>query len=286
MRSGLIALLIVLSFARFDRERAKTFLRLMAVALTRNALRLRSRLYSPRPGTTVVFAPHQDDETMGCGALIARKRNDGLPVHVVFITDGSASHPKHPRFTPAEISAMRRQEACEALAILGVESVAIHFLDETDGTLDQLTPARREWMVARIAALLGEIQPGEIFLPCRPDGSSEHDAAFGFILEALQRARLHPAVWQYPIWSWWNPVLLLEPLFSGGDRVRMPTEDYAAIKQLAFSRYRSQLQPLFPQVDPVLPAELARIFNSKAEYFFRFEIPPADSLAHAPPRVV
>ena len=39
----------------------------------------------------LVVAPHQDDETLGCGGLIARKRYEGLPVHVVFITDGSAT---------------------------------------------------------------------------------------------------------------------------------------------------------------------------------------------------
>jgi LmbE family N-acetylglucosaminyl deacetylase len=279
MRRALVLALIGLSLLQMDRRRAKSFLRYLAVIFCRWALGGVSRAYILQSGNTVVFAPHQDDETMGCGGLIARKRNEGLPVHVIFITDGSASHPNHPRLAPPAIAAMRRQEAREALAILGVESVAIQFLDEPDGTLDQLTPTQREKLIAHIAALLGELKPEEIFLPCNPDGSSEHDAAFGFVLEAVQRARLRPTIWQYPIWSWWNPALLLRRMFSFGDRILVPTEDYALIKSRALACYRSQIQPLAPQVDPVLPPELVRIFNSKAEYFFRF---PLSAVASSP----
>ncbi len=43
---------------------------------------------------TVVVAPHPDDETLGCGVLIAAKRRLGAEVAVVFLTDGAASHPQ------------------------------------------------------------------------------------------------------------------------------------------------------------------------------------------------
>lgn len=36
----------------------------------------------------LVLAPHADDETLRCGALIARKRASGTPVWVVVATDG------------------------------------------------------------------------------------------------------------------------------------------------------------------------------------------------------
>jgi LmbE family N-acetylglucosaminyl deacetylase len=277
MHRALIVALIVLSLAGLNRQRAKSFLRRLAVALCRWGFLGRSKPYLLATGTTVVFAPHQDDETMGCGGLIARKRTEGLPVHVIFITDGSASHPDHPRFSRPEIAALRRQEAREALSHLGVESPAIHFLDEPDGTLDQLTPPRRERLITQIAAMLDALRPQEIFLPCNPDGSSEHDAAFEFILEAVQRSQLRPRVWQYPIWSWWNPVLLLKRVFSSGKSVRVPTEDYAAIKSRALACYRSQTEPLSPQREPVLPRELMQIFKSDTEYFFSFD-PLAGSL--------
>ena len=36
----------------------------------------------------IVFAPHPDDETLGCGGTILKKRSLGAPVEVVFLTDG------------------------------------------------------------------------------------------------------------------------------------------------------------------------------------------------------
>jgi glycosyltransferase involved in cell wall biosynthesis len=42
--------------------------------------------------SAMVFAPHQDDETFGCGGMIARKKEQGIPVAIAFLTDGRGSH--------------------------------------------------------------------------------------------------------------------------------------------------------------------------------------------------
>src|SRR5471032_2259162 len=174
-----LVVLTLLAVAWSARRRMKARTRSLAIQLCRLFLRWRSEPYRLRTEPCIVFAPHQDDETLGCGALIARKRNEGLPVHVIFITDGGASHTGHPFVSSGEMGTIRRREALAALAILGVESCAIHFLGEADGTLNHLTPARQAGLVTQLASLLEQIKPGEIFLPCSPDGSSEHDAAFG-----------------------------------------------------------------------------------------------------------
>jgi LmbE family N-acetylglucosaminyl deacetylase len=252
-----------------ERQRAKEFLRHIAIELCGGLLQMGSKPYQLREAPTVVIAPHQDDETLACGGVIARKRNEGLPVHVIFITDGSASHPAHPRLGPADISALRREEALRALACLGVERQAVHFLDEPDGSLKTIPAARRESLVARLAGLLGPIAPGEIFLPCNPDGSSEHDATFGFVMDALARARLQPDIWQYPVWSWWNPVLLLHRWRETKDCRRLPLEDYRQHKQQAIQCYQSQIAPLAPDTTAALPPELIDIFLADTEFFFR-----------------
>src|SRR5207248_577693 len=41
--------------------------------------------------SAIVFAPHQDDEVLGCGGTIVRKLRAGADVTVVFLTDGSAA---------------------------------------------------------------------------------------------------------------------------------------------------------------------------------------------------
>ena len=272
------------SLWRADPTGMKELMRRAAIAFCRSVLRCTSQPYCVRDGTVVVFAPHQDDETLGCGALIARRRNEGLPVHVVFVTDGSASHPGHPRLAPAALAALRQREAREVLAVLGVESGAIHFLNEPDGTLESISTARRSTLVARIAGLLDQTRPTEIFLPCSPDGSSEHDATFEFVAEGLQRAGVRPAIWQYPVWAWWNPVLILEKMVFARSCHRVAGEDFTAIKQAALARYRSQIEPLPPQTVPALPHGLVTIFRSDIEYFFPFQLPEAKTrtLAESP----
>ena len=260
---------------RSKRQQAKEFLRQLAVELCGGLLNLFSRSYQLREGPAVVIAPHQDDETLACGGIIARKRSEGLPVHVVFITDGSASHPGHPRLDRPAMAVLRAREAMEAVAYLGVERSAVHFLNEPDGSLRTITPARRDDLVARLAGLLGRIGPVEIFLPCNPDGSSEHDATFGFVLDAVGRAGQRPEVWQYPVWSWWNPVLLARRWLATPDCRRLGVEDYQQAKQHAIECYQTQISPIPPDDSPALPADLVAIFNSDTEFFFRYPLPAA-----------
>jgi hypothetical protein len=40
----------------------------------------------------IIFAPHQDDETLGCGGTIIRKKQAGANLQIVFMTDGCRSH--------------------------------------------------------------------------------------------------------------------------------------------------------------------------------------------------
>ncbi len=47
----------------------------------------------------IVIAPHPDDDVLGCGALIARASMH-LPVRVIYLTDGSASHENSPTYPP------------------------------------------------------------------------------------------------------------------------------------------------------------------------------------------
>jgi LmbE family N-acetylglucosaminyl deacetylase len=273
MRRALLLALLLVSLVGADYRNLKRRMRKLAVTLGRFTLRLASVPYESRDGTTVVFAPHQDDESLGCGALVARKRNEGLPVHVAFITDGSASHPDHPTLTPSQITEIRAAEARAALRQLGVESNAIHFLRAPDGALPKLAPAVRQDLVARIAQLLRETQPTEIFLPCSPDGSSEHEAAFEIVIEAVGQAARDAQIWQYPVWSWWNPLLLARHLAVFGICRYQRSDDFQSIKLRALRQYRSQLEPLAPQTTPSLPPELVRVFQSDHEFFFRYRLP-------------
>jgi len=200
--------------------------------------------------------------------MIAHKRYAGWPVHVVFLTDGGASHVGHPQLTAPEVIRLRRRETASALAELGLDPCAVHFLDEPDGTLAQITPERADLLTGRIRQLIESLQPREIFLPSRPDGSTEHDAAHALILQAHEQAALPATLWQYPIWSWWNPRLLLQQIVKAQTRVRLPLGDFTAAKHRAIACYASQTRPTPPWTEPVIPPALLATLHQDTEYFF------------------
>jgi LmbE family N-acetylglucosaminyl deacetylase len=139
----------------------------------------------------VVFAPHQDDEVLGCGGTIVRKRRAGAPVTVVFMTDGSASHPPH-LMPPEETKRLRAAEALACCQLLGVAREHVLFLDFKDGQLGSF----HEAVVRRVAELLRRLGPADVFIPHYHDGSPDHLATTRAVLAAL---RAHePALTVYP----------------------------------------------------------------------------------------
>lgn len=80
--------------------------------------------------SVVVFAPHPDDETLGCGGTIAKKVREGFNVYIVFITDGRNSHRNvlniYENPSPEELKFIRRNEAIYATSILGIDRDVAH----------------------------------------------------------------------------------------------------------------------------------------------------------------
>lgn len=84
------------------------------------------------PEVIVVVAAHADDETLGCGATIARHAAAGDEVHVVLMTDGVGS-----RRGDADAQARQRVAARDAaLAHLGVRS--LHAFAWPDNEMDRV----------------------------------------------------------------------------------------------------------------------------------------------------
>jgi len=221
--------------------------------------------------TVLVVAPHQDDDSLGCGGLILLKRLEGGTVRIVYLTDGAGSHPDHPLLLPAELARLRRAEAQTATALLGVDREQLTFLAIPDGTLDKLTGPSRRAIVARIAAALRALPPDELFLPYRRDGSSEHEAGFVLVCEALAAAELSPRVFEYPVWAWWSPLRLLRPFLFARRVWRVDHSGYQAAKAAAVAAYVTQTQPTPPWVEAVLSPEFVAAFTPAIEYFFEID---------------
>jgi LmbE family N-acetylglucosaminyl deacetylase len=254
------------------REGLKLRLRRRLHAVLRAALHLRSRRYAPPPGydpVTLVIAPHEDDDVLGCGGLMARKRLEGLRVHVAYLTDGSGSHPGHPVLTPEQLAGLRQTEARAALRLLGVDSAEVTFLGVRDGMLDCLTPAQAGALCARLTELIGRVRPDEILLPCRRDGSTEHEAAFRLVQASLAGTGLAPRLLEYVVWAWWSPRLLARRLLTSRRVWRLDFSGYEQIKRAALLQHRSQLEPTPPWARPVLSPAFSSFFLRPVEYYFQ-----------------
>lgn len=240
-----------------------------ALALCRLVLQLRASPYEVRPGSVaLVLAPHPDDEVFGCGGLIVRRRLEGQSVHVLYLTDGSASHPHHPTLTPPELKRIRAEEADQALRVLGLDSTLVSFLEAQDGALDKRDEAAQQALIKKVEDVLRAVNPDEVFLPYRRDGSSEHEAAFRVFHAACSRISPRPRLLEFPIWSWWSPRLLLRLVLTQAQVLRCPFPGYEGTKWRAICAYRSQTEPVPPWPRPVLPLGFAEAFRGSEEFFF------------------
>lgn len=85
----------------------------------------------PRERRMMVFAPHSDDEWIGCGGTLIRLMANRCKVRVVVLSDGAKGDPEH--FFEGDIGAMRQEETRGVLASLGIDDVC--FLGFPDGDL-------------------------------------------------------------------------------------------------------------------------------------------------------
>lgn len=242
--------------------------RLVYAAIRALILRISRPLEDPPAGATLIIAPHPDDEALGCSGLIATRRAAQRDVHIVYLTDGSASHQGHPAVTPQDLAGLRAREAADAMRVLGVPETALHFLQARDGQLPHLDRSEAGTLCAALRKIFSRVQPVEICLPFRQDGSTEHEAAFALIGRAMAESKLAARILEYPVWSWWRAVLLVRPLMGGRRVKRIRFPQHRQRKADALSRYRSQFAPLAPWTKAVLSEEFRRLFTNDEEIFF------------------
>ncbi len=232
-------------------------------------MRFRSSPFTPDGiETIVVLSPHQDDETLGCGGTVASLARAGIRVQIVFVTDGSASHPGHLRVSPQNLSDMRRAEAGEAASILGVDPSCLTYLGFKDGTMAHLDESTSGLAVEAIRKVIRDKGPHLVLLPCRMDGSSEHLAVTHLLARALAGEKQKPRVLEFPVWAWRNPLRLMQPLLAGVKLWRVDLAGLADLKARAISSYATQVSPLSPDTEPALPRDFVSELSRPEEFFF------------------
>lgn len=235
--------------------------------------------------TAVVVAPHPDDETLGCGATIARKRAAGTDVVVVVVTDGRHSH-RSEVLSPDALAAVRADEARAACARLGVAPDRLHLLGVEEGRVAE----EHDLVTRRLAEIIDDAAPDDVLTTCAADWHLDHQAVSAATREAVAVARRVPRLLEFPIWFWvdgpWtiDPggrqriwPYLRDPVRAGRIRtVAVQTGDHLAAKRAAVGEYRSQTTNITGEPGwAVMDDELLSLFLGGVEIFLPVGIPRA-----------
>lgn len=205
----------------------------LVAAESRGDLLARSRWRNAR---WLVIAPHADDETLGCGALICQAAHAGRLAGVAFLTDGAGSHPCGTRAAKDRLVALRKTEARAALRVLAPALRAPVFLSWPDANPYPQSSYERSTTITRLAAFCRSQKVDAIAVTGRDEPHCDHIAAFEVATAVSAAAGRRIAVFEYVVWA--------------KDR---PGQDFAVVRtapmvlgrrKCALAQHRSQLTPL------------------------------------------
>ncbi|MEA3411103.1 MAG: PIG-L deacetylase family protein [Pseudomonadota bacterium] len=244
------------------------------------------RMEDSLAASALFFAPHPDDEVLGCGGTIARKVEAGASVGIVIMTDGRHSHGR--LMDGDSMAALRAGEAIRAAARLGVPAEHVHWM----GFEDRSLAAAGELAIARVREVLEIARPQAVFLPSEYERPKDHAMTNSLVRAALKASGTRATVYEYPVWFWmqWP----FAPLYSHGrrrlarlamstlrDNVNLLgrfryTLDVRRVlkkKAAALSEYRSQTTRLagddWPVLGDVADGAFSRCFEQEWEVFRR-----------------
>jgi len=172
----------------------------------------------------LIFAPHPDDESIGCGGVIQQALRAGAPLHVCYVTSGDhneLSFVVYKKRVPLRQKAfialgkMRRQEAAKAMEYFGLARDQLTFLCYPDwGTMKILlqywktqrpfrtlltridrvpapeapsyqAPYVGESVLADVKKVIADFKPTKIFVSHPVDTNRDHRAVYLFVKVAL-----------------------------------------------------------------------------------------------------
>ncbi len=216
-------------------------------------------------GTALILAPHPDDESLGCGGLIAEACAQGRPPVVVILTDGGMSHPNSRSFPRERLVPLREEETRAAVAQLGLGADRLHFLRAPDGGAPHSGPPMLA-LAERVARFAREAGASAILTTWERDPHPDHLAANLIAREARRQTGL--PLLRYPVWGWTIPPrawLPKEPIAG----MRLGMQRHLEAKRRAIAAHASQYTDLIAD-DPRgfrLPQTLLSALDQPWEVF-------------------
>lgn len=109
--------------------------------------------------TVLVFTPHPDDDTFGCGGIMGILADNGNEVIVVIYTNDNKGS-KDLAMTSERLAEIRKTEEEAACAVLGIPAKNIAWLGYEDGDLEYADPQR---LRGEAAKLIKQYRPDAVF---------------------------------------------------------------------------------------------------------------------------
>jgi LmbE family N-acetylglucosaminyl deacetylase len=188
----------------------------------------------PSDARAVVVAPHPDDEVLAVGGLLALLARTGVPVRVIAVTDGTASHRGSIDWPVERLTRERPSESRLALHRLGIDIEPVR-LGLPDGGLQGL----EDLLADRLLPLLD--RSDVVFTTWRRDGHPDHEAT-GHAC-AFAAIRSGARLVEVPVWAWhWAA--------PGDDRLPWSRARRLVLDAEAVQRKRSAVRAFTSQLQP------------------------------------
>ena len=213
-------------------------------------------------GTTLIVAPHADDESLGCGGLIALLQKYRQPVYILLVSDGTMSHPNSKEYPAEKLRDLRESELISAVKILGVPEENIIFCRYQDRSVPSKGNDTFVRSVKSISAMLAMLKPQSIFVPWRRDPHPDHRATYQLI-DAAKTSE--SKIYEYPIWLQELGLSEDEPSIEEAMPFRLDISSVLSLKLEAIAEHRSQITDMIND-DP-------DGFRLSQEMLDRFKIP-------------
>ena len=218
----------------------------------------------------IVFAPHPDDETFGCGGTIAKKVSEGYEVFVVILTDGRnafsnvlniKSNP-----SPEEIKYIRKEEITKAMSVLGLPAANLFCWEFEDGRLAAHEKEAKE----KTFGILEKFPPAEVYYPIERDGHPDHQATNRILRCCLNKRGLTPIKYQYSVlhkFRRFGPRIERLLDIYNDCIVDVDISDYLGVKKEACNMFKSEITIISNEQKRPIVEGITGFLRSKERFY-------------------
>lgn len=214
---------------------------------------------------SLILAPHPDDETFGCGEMVAALRESGKDVYIIYLTDGTASHQNCCNISQDLLGSTRSSKAKFVAAFFGVPEENLFFCHLPDGNLSKTLPLKYK----DLQHLTETLHCKRIFAPHPQEGWPDHLAVTN--LGIYLASHLNMELFYYCIWFYFSMPFKKFKEVSWGRSKHLYSETAYKRKCTAIDLYTRDFAPCGQPYIGKLPKELLSTIKFRREIYFEHE---------------